>query len=147
MMRFIAENPLTVHGSAVLFEDKGLLCIGDSGSGKSDLCLRLIDAGGRLIADDAVILKPDMKGGVRMSPVPAIAGLIEVRGFGLVKLPFIGEGPLDFILRTGKTAPRLPKTEKVTLCGLDFPVRRLQAFESSVLAKIKLLTRGAEFVR
>jgi len=63
-----------------------VLLRGPSGSGKSDLALRLIDDGARLIADDQTHLAK--KGHALIAtPPPAIAGMIEVRGIGVVKLP------------------------------------------------------------
>jgi serine kinase of HPr protein (carbohydrate metabolism regulator) len=77
---------LACHGTAVLVETVGVLLRGGSGSGKSLLALKLIDAGARLIADDRVYLSP--RGGrLLASPPSAIAGLIELRGAGILRRP------------------------------------------------------------
>ena len=65
-----------------------MLLRGVSGSGKSDLALRLIDAGGSLVADDQTRLKLTADGQILAFPPELLAGLLEVRGFGLMRLPF-----------------------------------------------------------
>lgn len=76
-----------VHGSAVLVGSAGVLLRGPSGSGKSLFALRLIDAGGRLISDDRVLLWP-RAGRLVACPPSAIAGRIELRGSGIVRRPY-----------------------------------------------------------
>jgi serine kinase of HPr protein (carbohydrate metabolism regulator) len=76
-----------IHGSAVLFEGVGVLLRGCPGSGKSMLALRLVEAGGRLIADDRVLVWPRAGRLIACPPSP-IAGLVELRGAGIVRRPF-----------------------------------------------------------
>ena len=76
---------ILVHATAVAIDGRALLLRGPSGAGKSDLALRLIDAGARLIADDQSVLRRE--GGRLLAAVPAaIAGLIEVRGVGILRV-------------------------------------------------------------
>ncbi len=103
----------TLHASAAARDGAGVLVLGPPGSGKSDLVLRLIDAGFTLIADDQVCLE-----GLRASPPAALAGLLEVRGLGLVRLPFRA-ATLVLAVRLGDGA-RLPEPER--LPDLDLPV-------------------------
>ncbi len=87
------EGEPTIHASAVLIGAGALLVRGPAGSGKSRLVLRLIQAamGGplmfaRLVADDRLYLRP-VNGRLLASPPEQLAGLIEVRGLGLRRLP------------------------------------------------------------
>ena len=80
-------RPAAAHASAVIAGDIGILVRGPSGCGKSSLALALIDGGAELIADDRVFLQP--AAGRLMATAPAeIAGMIEVRGQGLFKIPY-----------------------------------------------------------
>jgi len=119
-----------LHATCVEWFGRGILIRGKSGAGKSDLALRLIDAGATLVADDQVMLE----NGFASAP-PRLQGLLEVRGFGIVKLPF-----------TEKTAVALT----VDLCARNeierLPERfdgilRLDPFCASAVAKIKLALR------
>ena len=86
----MSDNRL-MHATAVVVNNCGILLTGKSGSGKSDLALRLIETKNAvLVADDAVLLE---KKGQKLYARPAenIAGLLEVRGVGLVKYPYIEE--------------------------------------------------------
>lgn len=74
------------HASAVAIDGRAVLLYGASGSGKSDLALRLIDRGARLIADDRTLLRRE-GAALLAAPPETIAGLIEVRGLGVVAAP------------------------------------------------------------
>ena len=78
---------VNIHASCVAIGTKGVLILGDSGAGKSDLALRLIDDGARLVADDRTELYVSRDALYAQAP-KSIAGLIEVRGLGIVALPF-----------------------------------------------------------
>ena len=71
-----------IHASCAARDGAGVLLLGAPGSGKSELVLRLLDHGFRLVADDRV----EVSGGVARAPA-ALAGLLEVRGLGIVRLP------------------------------------------------------------
>lgn len=79
-----------------------MLLLGPSGSGKSDLLLRLIGRGFALVADDRV----DLEDGVASAPV-ALAGLLEVRGLGLVQLPYVERAVVALAVELGR-GERLP---------------------------------------
>lgn len=100
--------PIVLQASAVAIEGRALLIIGPPGAGKSSLALALIERGAGLIGDDAVTLTPE---GTRLiaSPPPHIAGLIEVRGVGLIRLPLAAPAPVALALELGAgPAERLP---------------------------------------
>lgn len=110
----------------------GVLIRGKSGTGKSDLALRLIDAGAVLVADDQVLLEN------KTASAPArLRGLLEVRGLGIVRMPFIEKTTIALTVDLCSAAEieRLPDR-------FD-GVMRLDAFCESAVAKIKLALRVA----
>ena len=111
---------------------------GASGSGKSDLALRLIvDHGGVLLADDRVDIAAD--GGHVTARAPSnLAGLLEVRGIGLLRLPAEGSAPVALVvdLVARGDVERLPEPASVMLCNIAVPCVRLHAFDVSAPHKI-----------
>ncbi len=127
-----------IHASCVAIDDEGVLLAGPSGIGKSDLALRLIDGGALLVADDRTHLCL-MDGVLMAASPPSIAGFLEVRHVGILRLPYratvsvslyVDLAPPDAALE------RFPEPEEHLL--LDRPVKRLRlkAVESSTPAKI-----------
>ncbi len=114
-----------VHpASAVVIGGRALLIEGPPGSGKSSLALSLIDRGAGLIGDDAVTLERT-DGALIASPPPNIAGLIEVRGVGLLRLAMAAPAPVALVLELGGSAgERLPSSPLPTrsIGGVDVPV-------------------------
>lgn len=88
---------MLIQASAVAIEGRAVILEGPPGSGKSSLALSLIDRGASLIGDDGVMLA---RGGDRLlaSPPPNIAGLLEIRGVGLVSLPTVADVPVALVL-------------------------------------------------
>jgi hypothetical protein len=121
-----ASDPVVHQASAVVIAGRALLIEGAPGSGKSSLALALIDRGAGLIGDDAVTLT---RAGDALiaAPPPNIAGLLEVRGIGLVRMPFAAPAPVALILELG-AAPgdRLPETPlpRRAIAGVNVPVLR-----------------------
>ncbi|MHA1559954.1 MAG: HPr kinase/phosphorylase [Alphaproteobacteria bacterium] len=90
----------TIHASAVVVGDRGVLIRGPSGSGKSSLALGLIDDArleARLIADDRLVLAGSRDGLIARTP-ERLEGLIEVRGIGIVKMPHIDEAKIVLVV-------------------------------------------------
>ena len=135
---------MQVHASCVAIAGAGVLLRGPSGSGKSDLALRLIDGGARLVADDRVTLR---RAGGRLlaAPPDALAGRIEVRGLGIVALDHQGEAPLALVvdLVPPERIERLPEAARCSLLGVDLPCLALAPFEPSAAAKVRLAVAGA----
>lgn len=96
-----------IHASCALIGRHGVLILGGSGQGKSDLLLRLMDEGARLVADDRTELYA-VKGRLCARAPKSIAGLIEVRGLGIVAQPFAKSAVLALAVRLG-TPERLPE--------------------------------------
>ena len=139
--------PLLVHASAVAIATpigpRAVLLRGASGSGKSDLALRLIDAGARLIADDQSELRRQGETIVVRAP-PAIAGLLEVRGVGILRVDTLAEAPLALIadLTAPELIERLPPQAAERVLGVDLPRIAVAPFEASAAAKVSLALRA-----
>ncbi|SOD99018.1 HPr kinase/phosphorylase [Caenispirillum bisanense] len=137
----------TIHATTVALSGHGVLLRGESGSGKSDLALRLLDdARGdvRLVADDYTDLS--LRDGALWAAAPVtIAGLLEVRGLGVLRLPVErvqAEGArvrLCIDLVPSDTVERLPAPAAVTLLPDQVvPLVRLDPFAASAPAKVRL---------
>ncbi|OIR08008.1 HPr kinase/phosphorylase [mine drainage metagenome] len=139
MARPKAPAMTLIHGSSVMVAGAGVLIRGPSGGGKSDLALRLIDQGALLVADDQTRLTR-REDGLRMSCPAAIAGLLEVRGLGIVRLPYRAAAPLRLVVDLVPEAEieRLPDPEPVALLGLALPRLRLCPWQASAPAKVRL---------
>lgn len=113
-----------VHGTAVLIGATGVLIRGESGSGKSQLAFALIARGARLVADDHVLVSR-CHGRVIVSAPAAIAGLIEVRGRGLLKVPCERWGVLRLIIDLARPQEieRMPNESELwtEFCGDRLP--------------------------
>ena len=142
-----------VHATCVALRLPGrtwraVLLRGASGAGKSDLALRLIDAGGRLVADDQTRITRRGRTLTASAP-PVLAGLIEVRGVGIVKLArsqVLARAPLAMIvdLVPPEHVERLPDPAEEEVLGVALPLLALAPFEASAPAKLRLaLTRTA----
>jgi serine kinase of HPr protein (carbohydrate metabolism regulator) len=113
----------TIHASAALVAGKGVLIRGVSGAGKSSLLLALMTAAGAmLVSDDRVELEAEDGGLVARAP-DAIAGLMEVRGVGIVRKPHAPSAMIDLVVDLLPLAecPRMPDPPTVTLCGAAVP--------------------------
>jgi serine kinase of HPr protein (carbohydrate metabolism regulator) len=113
------SEPATVHASAVLIGERGVLIRGAAGSGKSSLLLGLLSgwpATTWLIADDRVILTAAHGRLVAAAPAP-LQGLLEIRGQGIVRLPFVSPARLDFVvdLLPPANCPRMPAQARPTV--------------------------------
>ncbi|MDX2307744.1 MAG: HPr kinase/phosphatase C-terminal domain-containing protein [Hyphomicrobium sp.] len=144
-----SDNPsLIVHATAVRLGPRAALIRGQSGSGKSDLALRclglarsvLAPAPMELVADDQVCLT---RVGIELlasSPAP-LAGLIEVRGLGILRVPFHAPAPVvllvDLVVSGGVERYPDPWPTEIIM-GLELPVMRLAAFEASAPLKLAM---------
>ena len=140
-MRVVSGD--VVHASCVSLAGRGVLLQGPSGAGKSDLALRLIDGGAVLVADDRVALR---RVGERLfaAAPPVLAGLLEVRGVGILRLPDAGPTPLALIvdLDPADERERLPGARTRTLRGLALPFLSLAARHASAAAAVRAALRA-----
>jgi HPr kinase/phosphorylase len=118
-----------LHASCAARDGAGVLLIGPPGSGKSDLLLRLLDHGFSLVADDQVVLE----GGVARAP-DVLAGLIEVRGLGILRSAYLASTPVA--LGAGE---RLPEPE----LHLGVPLVHIDPAQASAPARVAAALRCA----
>ena len=130
---------MLLHASCIALANRAVLLTGDSGVGKSDVALRLIDGGAQLVADDQTLLRVE-DGQLIASPPDSIAGLIEVRHVGVLKMPYVRDVPVALYVELTALAEvleRLPELEPFFF--LDHFVQRLRlpSFAASTPAKIR----------
>lgn len=119
-----------LHASCVARGDAGVLLLGPPGSGKSDLALRLLDRGFHLVADDQV----DISNGQAAAP-EALAGVLEVRGLGLLRLTCIPSATLALVVRL-QAGDRLPHPARDT--DLDLPLIYVDPWPASAAQRVEL---------
>jgi serine kinase of HPr protein (carbohydrate metabolism regulator) len=97
-----------------------------------------MDLGGVLVSDDQTKLSLNEDRVIASAPV-TIAGMIEVRGIGLVKVPHLDRVPLGLVvdLTTSEKVERLPEPQSTTYLGIPVPLLQLVAFHASTPAKIR----------
>ncbi|MGC6329037.1 HPr kinase/phosphorylase [Rhizorhabdus sp. FW153] len=138
-----AGNPL--HASCVVIGGRALLIAGRSGSGKSDLAMRLIDRGAALLSDDYTELVA-RAGRLIARPPSTIAGKIELRGVGILDMPHVGEAPVALLLDLDRSPERLPEEPlaSISLQGISIPALGFAPFEASapIKAEQALLLHG-----
>lgn len=139
---------VTIHGTCVLVDGVGVLLRGPSGGGKSDVALRLLDGGARLVADDQVELR--MHQGRLLATAPAsLAGLLEVRGVGILRMAEArtAAGPVEIGLVADLVphdrVERLPEPETAVLLDAAVPRVALAPFDASTPAKLRLAAAAA----
>jgi HPr kinase/phosphorylase len=141
------DATLRIDGVAVAIDDQGILLRGPSGSGRSDLALRLIDEGARLISDEQVELQ--RRGDRVFISAPAIMppdlrGRIEARGLGLVPVPHATDSKVlawVFDMAEPDRIERLPAAASAGYLGIDIPLLKLDPFAFSATAKLRLAVK------
>jgi serine kinase of HPr protein (carbohydrate metabolism regulator) len=127
-----------LHASCVSIENRALLIMGESGSGKSDLALRLIEQGAELVADDYVEISL-RDNALFSSPPTRIAGVIEARGVGILKLPYASDVVIKLAVKlvAREAVERLPEPQFFDCLGYKLPLLCLHGFDASATAKIR----------
>lgn len=126
-----------LHATCVGMKGQGVLLTGASGSGKSDLALRLMGIGADLVADDQIILW--QSGGRLFGRSPdAIAGLMESRGVGIRPMQYrrFVNIRLQVALVPLEDVPRLPEERYVVIEGVEIDLIELNAFDPSTPLKV-----------
>lgn len=139
----------TIHASAVLVGATAVLIRGASGAGKSRLAWALINAQtqglvrfSRLVGDDRVLLDA-CNGRLLVRPAPSLAGLIEIRGLGIRRLPYEPVAAAGLVVDLGAAdAERfpLPKTRKIDVSGVELPRLAVAEGANSLAMVVALLT-------
>ena len=128
----------TVHASTVATGGRAVLLSGPSGSGKSDLALRLIDRGFTLVSDDQTVV---MREGDRLiaSAPPTIAGKLEVRGLGIVEMETVTDVPVALFVELTSDIERLPdENRERSILGVELPLISIDARTASAPSKVAL---------
>ncbi len=149
--RVIKAEPLRLHAASVCFDNAGVLLYGESGSGKSDLALRLIAAGATLIADDVTELRKNIQTGeITLHPEKNTAGMIELRGFGIYHMAYRENIPLVAVYYLAPSGDRANNSARqscasvVTFIERNYNVPTIDPFEASITAKIKFSLTARE---
>jgi serine kinase of HPr protein (carbohydrate metabolism regulator) len=138
----------TIHATAISSQGAGVLIRGPSGSGKSDLALRCLSLSTgtllpfpfELVSDDRVVVEREGDAVILSAP-PTIAGLLEVRGLGVVPIcPVASRAALKLVVNLVQSheIERMPETTTAAIAGLNFPALALSPFESSAPLKLAL---------
>ena len=133
------KNMNARHASAVLLNGQGVLLLGESGSGKSTTALYLIEAyDGMLIGDDRIHLTGVDKE-LMAHPHDELRGLIEMRGLGLLRLPYCERAKIALAVDLTKPdpAPRLAPDAHFAHQGAAVPLLQLDGRDPHTAMKIK----------
>lgn len=119
-----------------------MMLMGPSGSGKSDLALRLIDRGATLLSDDVVLIET-AGDNIMLRAAPRIKGQIEVRGVGICSVDYTETAPLRLIIDLNMRPERMPAEDLRTTMG-DFlvPLCHLDPFQPSSAIKAEFALRS-----
>ena len=129
----------TVHASAVALEGRAVLITGPSGSGKSDLALRLLDRGFALVSDDQTIVRRE--GDRLIAKAPAtISGKLEIRGIGIVEMEAVSDVPIAMLVDLTSEIQRLPPDDRRErpVLGISIPLISVDALTASAASKVAL---------
>src|SRR3954468_17489410 len=130
--RLSAEN---VHASTVATDGRAVLITGPSGSGKSDLALRLLDRGFTLVSDDQTIVRRDGDRLIASAP-PTIAGKLEIRGIGIVDVATVSDIPVALLVGLPGNIERLPDDRRERpILGVGLPLISIDACAASAPSK------------
>lgn len=146
------SKPVNVHGTGLVLGETGVLLRGPSGAGKSTLSLALLDRWeGRgldalLVADDRVDLI-ESEGGIVMVAPPQLAGLIELRGRGIVSRPHRHEAHLHLVLDLVPDLTRMVEEEELQTQVMGQILPRAPIPQAGVVSLGHQILLAAEAVR
>ena len=128
----------TLHASCVARDGRAVLITGISGSGKSDLSLRLLDRGFTLVSDDQTIVKK--VGAKLIASAPAtISGKLEIRGVGIVDMETVKDVCVALLVQLTSDVQRLPDDSRERpILGVNLPLVSVDAMTASAASKVAL---------
>lgn len=133
--RLSSEN---LHASCVASEGRAVLIAGPSGSGKSDLALRMLDRGFTLVSDDRTIIRKEGSKLVTSAP-ETIKGKLEIRGIGIVDVETAQDAPLALVVELTSDMQRIPDDSRERLIlGVSVPLISVDAMTASAPSKVAL---------
>lgn len=139
------ETEETLHATTVAIGGRAVMLFGPSGSGKSDLALRLIDRGAMLVSDDYTTVRREGTGTparLLAAPPPTIAGRMEVRGIGIIDCPHAADMPVALAIDLCESVERMPEGPLTrAMAGVEVPVMMIVPGEPSAPIKVELALR------
>jgi serine kinase of HPr protein (carbohydrate metabolism regulator) len=125
-----------VHATTVAIDGRAVMISGPSGSGKSDLALRLLDRGFSLVSDDQTFVRRDGERLIAAAP-PNIAGKLEIRGIGIVDVAYVDDVPIALLVELTGHIERLPDDNPTRpILGAVIPVIGIEAMAASAASKV-----------
>ena len=133
--RLSSEN---LHASTVALDGRAVIISGPSGSGKSDLTLRLIDRGFGLVSDDRTIVRKAGDQVIASAP-DTISGKLEIRGIGIIDVPYVGDVPVALVVDLTSNITRMPDDARErTILGIGIPLISVDAITASAPSKVAI---------
>ena len=128
----------TIHASTVALDGRAVLICGPSGSGKSDLALRMLDRGFTLVSDDQTLVWRDGERLVAAAPAN-IAGKLEIRGLGIIEVDHLRDIPVALIVELTSDIQRMPdESRERPVLGVAVPLISVDAMTASAASKVAL---------
>jgi serine kinase of HPr protein (carbohydrate metabolism regulator) len=133
--RLSSEN---LHASTVALNGRAVLIAGPSGSGKSDLALRLLDRGFTLVSDDRTIIRKEGERLIASAP-ETIKGKLEVRGVGIVDVETVADVPIALVVELTCDVQRMPDDSRERqILGAGIPLVNIDAMTASAPSKVAM---------